>query len=283
MWIDHAYMLIFLREYMLKFLFRLIVSLFFIWALSYPFIEKSTSLIDNETIATKPAIKKPEKPLHNVKLPDFNSFTDVKEKKHAFFDFIRPHIEAENKKILQQRATLEIALMMVQYDEPLSSTQTKQVKTILNSYKLPATIDSLALKQALRRVDIIPKELALMQAANESAWGTSRFARIGLNFFGQWCYSKGCGMVPNRRNSGAEHEVAAFKSVRAAVNSYFKNINTHAAYKQLRNIRADLRQQQKPITATQLSYGLTSYSERGEEYIEELNQMINQNRAYFDE
>ncbi|MBE0379115.1 glucosaminidase domain-containing protein [Pseudoalteromonas prydzensis] len=268
---------------MLKFLFRLIVSLFFIWALSYPFIEKSTSLIDNETIATKPAIKKPEKPLHNVKLPDFNSFTDVKEKKHAFFDFIRPHIEAENKKILQQRATLEIALMMVQYDEPLSSTQTKQVKTILNSYKLPATIDSLALKQALRRVDIIPKELALMQAANESAWGTSRFARIGLNFFGQWCYSKGCGMVPNRRNSGAEHEVAAFKSVRAAVNSYFKNINTHAAYKQLRNIRADLRQQQKPITATQLSYGLTSYSERGEEYIEELNQMINQNRAYFDE
>ncbi len=283
MWIDHAYMLVFLREYMLKFLFRLIVSLFFIWALSYPFIEKSTSLIDNETIATKPAIKKPEKPLHNVKLPDFNSFTDVKEKKHAFFDFIRPHIEAENKKILQQRATLEIALMMVQYDEPLSSTQTKQVKTILNSYKLPATIDSLALKQALRRVDIIPKELALMQAANESAWGTSRFARIGLNFFGQWCYSKGCGMVPNRRNSGAEHEVAAFKSVRAAVNSYFKNINTHAAYKQLRNIRADLRQQQKPITATQLSYGLTSYSERGEEYIEELNQMINQNRAYFDE
>ena len=42
-----------------------------------------------------------------------------------------------------------------------------------------------------------------MQAANESAWGTSRFARIGLNFFGQWCYSKGCGMVPKRRNTGA--------------------------------------------------------------------------------
>ncbi|MFM9673737.1 glucosaminidase domain-containing protein, partial [Streptomyces galilaeus] len=81
----------------------------------------------------------------------------------------------------------------------------------------------------LRRVDIIPKELALMQAANESAWGTSRFARIGLNFFGQWCYSQGCGMIPNRRNSGAAHEVAAFKSVRDAVSSYFKNINTHAA------------------------------------------------------
>lgn len=261
----------------------LIVSLFFIWALSYPFIERTNSTIEGETALIKPPVKKKEKPLHNVKLPDFNGFSDVKEKKHAFFNFIRPHVEAENKKILQQRATLEIALMMVQYDEPLSRTQTKQVKTILNSYKLPETIDSLSLRQALRRVDIIPKELALMQAANESAWGTSRFARIGLNFFGQWCYSKGCGMVPNRRNTGADHEVAAFKSVRAAVTSYFKNINTHAAYKELRSIRADLRLQEKPISATKLSYGLISYSERGEAYIEELNQMINQNRAYFDE
>ena len=69
----------------------------------------------------------------------------------------------------------------------------------------------------------------------------------------------------------------------AAVTSYFKNINTHAAYKELRSIRADLRLQEKPISATKLSYGLISYSERGEAYIEELNQMINQNRAYFDE
>lgn len=122
-----------------------------------------------------------------------------------------------------------------------------------------------------------------MQAANESAWGTSRFARIGLNFFGQWCYTKGCGMVPKRRNTGAAHEVAAFKSVRAAINSYFKNINTHPAYKDLRAIRENLRLEQKPILATELTHGLMSYSERGEAYIEELNTMISQNRAYFDE
>ena len=230
---------------------------------------------------TQRVIKK-EKPLHNVKLPDFAAFTDVKEKKHAFFDFIRPHVEAE-KKILQQRATLEIARMMLEYNEPLTSKQQSDIKKILTSYKLPATIDTLSLTQALRRVDIIPKELALMQAANESAWGTSRFARIGLNFFGQWCYKKGCGMIPKRRANEAAHEVTAFKSVRAAVSSYFKNINTHAAYKDLRSIRADLRRQQKPIEATILTQGLLSYSERREAYIEELNKMINQNRAYFDE
>ena len=90
-------------------------------------------------------------------------------------------------------------------------------------------------------------------------------------------------MVPRRRANEAAHEVTAFKSVRAAVSSYFKNINTHAAYKDLRLIRADLRRQQKPIEATKLTQGLLSYSERREAYIDELNTMINQNRAYFDE
>ncbi|MGO3300883.1 MAG: glucosaminidase domain-containing protein, partial [Pseudoalteromonas sp.] len=192
-------------------------------------------------------------------------------------------VDAENKKILKQRAVLEMARMMVEFNEPLNQKQTNDVKVILNSYKLPSTINSLSLTQALRRVDVIPRELALIQAAKESAWGTSRFARIGLNFFGQWCYKKGCGMVPNLRNSDAGHEVAAFKSVRAAVNSYFKNINTHNAYKDLRSIRENLRRQNQPIEATKLTEGLLSYSERREAYVEDLNTMISQNRVYFNE
>ncbi|MDN3484073.1 glucosaminidase domain-containing protein [Pseudoalteromonas sp. APC 3224] len=269
---------------MLKTIFQLLLAAVVIWALTLPFIDADELVSDEQTSSNDiKKEKKKEKPLHNVKLPKFSEFTDVKEKKHAFFNFIKPHVEAENKKILQQRANLEIARMMIEHSEPLSKKQTGDIKKILKSYGLSETLDTITLSQALRRVDIIPKEMALMQAANESAWGTSRFARIGLNFFGQWCYKKGCGMVPRRRNSEAEHEVAAFKSVRAAVSSYFKNINTHNAYKELRTIREDLRAQQKPILATKLTYGLMSYSERGEAYIEELNTMINQNRAYFNE
>jgi len=269
---------------MLKTIFQLLLAALVIWALTHPFIQTDEFVSDEQTRADDiKKEKKKEKPLHNVKLPKFSEYTDVKEKKHAFFNFIKPHVEAENKKILQQRANLEIARMMLEHDEPLSKKQASDIKKILKSYGLSETLDTITLSQALRRVDIIPKEMALMQAANESAWGTSRFARIGLNFFGQWCYKKGCGMVPRRRNNEAEHEVAAFKSVRAAVTSYFRNINTHNAYKQLRSIREDLRAQQKPIKATKLTLGLMSYSERGEAYIEELNTMINQNRAYFDE
>ena len=71
-------------------------------------------------------------------------------------------------------------------------------------------------KKLLERVDAVALEVALAQSANESAWGQSRFAKQGNNFFGQWCYRKGCGIVPKKRDKGGRHEVAKFKSVNAA-------------------------------------------------------------------
>ncbi|MDZ7825939.1 MAG: glucosaminidase domain-containing protein [Gammaproteobacteria bacterium] len=45
----------------------------------------------------------------------------------------------------------------------------------------------------LRRADEIPPSLVLAQAAAESAWGTSRFARMANNLFGQPRFTEGCG------------------------------------------------------------------------------------------
>ena len=73
------------------------------------------------------------------------------------------------------------------------------------------------INELILRVDVIPVSLALAQAANESAWGTSRFALEGNNVFGQWCYKKGCGIVPAERRSGATHEVKSFTSVERSV------------------------------------------------------------------
>ena len=278
----------FIGDKMLRNLLKLVIAVVAIYGLLYPFIqpvEQSEEVVEAIKEEKKPVKKvEVEKPLHNVKLPDFANIQDVREKKQAFFDFIKPHVIKENQTILQQRASLEIALMMLQFEEELTSTQVKKLDDIFAYYRLDDgeyTVERI--KNALIHVDIIPKELALMQAANESAWGTSRFARIGLNFFGQWCYKKGCGLVPKRRANEAAHEVAAFKSVRASVQSYFRNLNTHNAYAELRAKRAQLRAEKKPIEATELTEGLLSYSERGDAYIEELNDMIRHNKAYFNE
>jgi Bax protein len=124
---------------------------------------------------------------------------------------------------------------------------------------------------------MIPASLALAQAANESAWGTSRFAQDGNNFFGQWCYSDGCGIIPSRRRQGDIHEVRRFDTVKDSVQAYIHNLNTFPSYQMLRRIRQQLRQQNRNLDGASLADGLESYSERGLDYIEELQTMIYSN------
>ncbi len=146
---------------------------------------------------------------------------------------------------------------------------------------LPANlIKQQQVQKLLRRIDIVPTELVLVQAANESAWGTSRFARIGLNFFGLWCYKKGCGMVPNARDEDGKHEVAAFQSIDTAVEKYLYNINSHYAYDVFRTIRAQLRAHQQPLKPEILATGLLPYSERGADYVSDIIDMLRHNARY---
>ena len=56
------------------------------------------------------------------------------------------------------------------------------------------------------------------------------------------------------------------------------NLNTHNAYADLRNKRAELRQKGEKITGPVLAEQLTKYSERGEEYVKTLKSLIEYNR-----
>jgi Bax protein len=138
-------------------------------------------------------------------------------------------------------------------------------------------VDKAYLQRLLWRVDVIPPSLVLAQAASESAWGTSRFAQDGNNFFGQWCFKRGCGFVPASRRPTANHEVKSFASIEDAVHAYFMNLNTYPSYQYLRVIRQQLRNKEQPIDGISLSEGLGSYSERGDAYIKELRTMIYKN------
>jgi len=128
------------------------------------------------------------------------------------------------------------------------------------------------------RVDVVPLEMALVQTANESAWGTSRFALKGNNYFGQWCYEKGCGIVPEQRTAGATHEVRSFSDARESVDAYINNINTTRAYAEFRNLRQQSRNKGHALNAEKLALGLKSYSERGMDYVKTIQAMIRSNR-----
>lgn len=230
---------------------------------------------ENKTKVVKKVV---EKPLHDVVLPDFAAIRDVKEKKQQFFDFIRPSVERENTKLITSRARLEFWLEKISLGLSLSDSELRSLAGLVKSYRVNQEASVLQqVNDLLVRIDEVPVSLVLVQAANESAWGTSRFSRIGLNFFGIWCYRQGCGMVPGGRNTGAKHEVAAFKSVDEAVARYFQNINSHNAYRVFRTIRLELRSQNQPLNPEILATGLLPYSERGADYVIDITRMLRQN------
>ena len=232
-----------------------------------------TDQIRDETIVTKEPVDV------QGKLPDFGGISDVTKKKIAFFDFIRPGIEKANARIMLDRQYLLSIKQLLHNGGEIEYSQ--RLEKITQYYRLDnieLSIDML--NTLLLRVDIIPRELVMVQAANESGWGTSRFARLGFNFFGQWCFSPGCGLVPSSRTDGANHEVEIFVDVEASITSYLRNLNTHNAYQLLRQIRAELRTNNAKIDAKHLVIGLRNYSQRQDDYVIELLQMLRHNKAY---
>ena len=125
-------------------------------------------------------------------------------------------------------------------------------------------------------MDIIPVSLALAQAANESGWGTSRFALEGNALFGQWTWSKK-GISPKNKDPNKSHKVLQFQILKASVRAYKNNLNTHKAYQEFREARAQLRQEGKVIIGLELSKYIKNYAAIGEKYVEIINGIIEQN------
>lgn len=211
------------------------------------------------------------------RLPDFSKISDVQLKKQTFFDTLYPIIEAQNLRILALRQEI-IALQSV---DPGRWTEQQQrwLDRLCEDYKVePQTHQQITIALLLERVDYIPPSLVLSQAAIESAWGTSRFARQGNNLFGQWCFVKGCGMVPTSRSAGKAHELATFSTVDESVEAYLRNLNTYKSYEQLRQRRKQLREHGKAITGLEIAKLLGNYSQEGHVYVSKVSAFISHNK-----
>lgn len=220
-----------------------------------------------------------QKPAISV-LPDFESFVDTQDRKQAFFNFLTDYIEHENLNIIKTRVMLEPMWQVVSNGQRLSDVEYLTMLDVAEQYRLDAAelSERQVLQELMERVDVIPTSLVLAQAANESAWGMSRFAREANNIFGQWCFDSGCGLVPARRGANATHEVKTFASIEESVNAYFINLNTNSSYQEMREMRAQMRAQSRPLDSMVLARGLTRYSQRGMAYVSELQDIIRVNR-----
>ncbi len=214
-----------------------------------------------------------------IEVPDFSAIQDIKLKKTAFFDFMRPIIRSENSKVAFTRERMLEISAQIDNGNAVSREDQEWLFRVANDYRIEMVSieDEQAWEQLKRRVDTVPFRLALVQAANESSWGTSRFARESRNFFGEWCFTRDCGVVPIQRREGDTHEVKVFESVNDSVASYLRNLNRVDMYLSLRIARQDIRKQGESPTAHELASGLAGYSARGDEYVEEIQDMIRTN------
>jgi len=194
-------------------------------------------------------------------------------KKDLFVSVTLPLILEANDKILQERHTLKHLLKLRSTGQSWSAEQIAWIGAIAERYK--GSVKDL--DELLTRVDIIPVSLALAQSIEESGWGTSRFARVGNALYGQRVWSEGKGIVPHERAEGEAYEVRAFGELGNSVASYALNLNRHEAYAGFREGRARLRAAGLRPNGFTLAASLTSYSERGEEYIQTLRMLMRVN------
>jgi len=209
------------------------------------------------------------KPIYLTKLPkDLKTLGDTKTKRELFIKIVLPLILHENEKIIDDRKRL-FKILGKNFNSPGE-------KVWLNRRFKEYKIEDKDLAELKMRMDIIPVSIAVAQAANESGWGTSRFALEGNALFGQWTWSKK-GISPKNKDPDQSHKVLQFQILKASVRAYKNNLNTHNAYKEFRETRAKLRQENKRIIGLDLTKYLKNYAAIGEKYVVIIEAIIENN------
>ncbi|WP_456270002.1 protein bax [Kushneria sp. AK178] len=212
----------------------------------------------------------------SFQMPDLREHPAGTDRKIAFFNLMIPLIEKANDEIQNDREWL--LHMQHQTDWTVDSRQ--RLAAICKAYDLSCKNETdVDWSTLLGRVDTVPIQLVLIQAVEESGWGTSRFAREGNNLFGMRCFSDNCGLEQIGTGSGYQ----GFATVYDGIEAYMRNLNTHRAYEGLRERRAALRDKDKNVNALALIPSLQNYSIRGDAYLAALQSLLSTNAPLIDE
>ena len=204
---------------------------------------------------------------------DLRKLNSVAERKRLFIKLMMPLVLRANERVLEKRRQLLVIERRQTAGLAVSPDDQRWLVALAEEYG----VDTASVDVLKRHVDIVPPSLALAQSAEESGWGTSRFAVEGNALFGQRVYRGDSGMVPLRRDPGERHRVRKFSDLQDSVSRYLHNLNTHWAYDSFRELRAGMRSASQPLDSEQLVGALEKYSERGGAYIKTIRSIISFN------
>jgi Bax protein len=205
--------------------------------------------------------------------PDLEAIESADERKQLFIKAVLPVILRVNEEIETARRRAESLAEAVKRGDALKFADRLWLDAQYARYEVGAgEIDEL-----LNRIDVIPPSLAIAQAAEESGWGTSRFAREGNALYGQYTHPDGPGIEPMSEEAIGRYRIRSYDSLYETVRSYALNLNHHKAYEKFRALRAELRGAAAPLDGHKLAGTLTRYSERGKAYIKTIRVIMKEN------
>lgn len=201
----------------------------------------------------------------------------VQKKKQTFFRIAIPLAFLANHQIVEERQRLMALKEKFAEKMPLAPPDADWLHQQAAAYGVPAAkLDARLLEVLADHMDIVPPSLVVAQMADESGWGTSRFAAEGNALFGQWSYHGGL-RPKNQRAGKGDYRIKAFKSPLQSVQAYIHNLNSGRPYAGFREARKKLRAAGEPLTGLKLVATLINYSERHEAYVQDIENLIRRN------
>ncbi|WP_246434439.1 glucosaminidase domain-containing protein [Nitrosophilus labii] len=201
---------------------------------------------------------------------------NISVQKEKFFEILRPLVKKENQKIVKEREFVENFFNDYFKRPILDKKRLKKLVSLAKKYRIKNIYDK---KEYMKKIDTIPESLVLAQAALESGWGKSRFAREANNLFGEWTFGKR-GLIPQNREEGKKHKIRIFNSISDSIASYMLNLNRHAAYKEFRTARYQAKIKNVPFTGLKAAMTMQRYSEIGKKYNFLVSSIIKRNRLH---
>lgn len=211
---------------------------------------------------------------------DIYTVEEIAIKKRVFLHALLPHALFVRQDALQKRGSLKSILSKIAcsledinfdtgldyeshcfWSDFLSEDEVSFIRKLCRKYRTTTAVG------LLERVDGVPISIVLAQGALESSWGSSRFVLEGNNVFGMWTW-KTKGIIPTRRDEGKTHKVKVYENILDSVRAYHLTLNRLEFYDEFRQLR---RNSDDPLI---LAEGLTPYSARGKEYVEEIKNII---------
>ncbi|HFB62350.1 MAG TPA: hypothetical protein ENJ69_05140 [Bacteroidetes bacterium] len=186
----------------------------------------------------------------------------VPEKKQKFFDMLLPSVLVAKTNLDLTRKRVEALALK----KAMTPADTNFLLPLMKKY---GTHD---IHELIKRLQTFPVSIILAQAAIESGWGSSRFFREGNNIFGMWSFDSTENRMPSlSHRNGTRIYLQKFDNLEQAIEAYFFMLNTRRPFAAFRTLR------DKTDNPLVLIDSLKRYSERGENYIDDLARIIRTN------